>query len=740
MQSLSGKLLQIRYSSDDGSYTVADFLTDENEELTVVGTLAGVNAGEKIKLTGEYTQHAIYGRQFKVAYYEPVKLTDKDSIVEYLASGVISSVGTKFAQKIADRFGENTFDVIENHPDRLLEIDGIGPKKLDKIITSYNENFAVKSVIIYLAKYAISSNMAVKLYNVYKENTISTLTKNPYILCRDVRGISFKKADEIARKLGAGIDSDERKYQAILFVLEEAAFRGHTFMYFDDLSFQIKELIDYDDKDGLYDLLLELCEKKSVVLSGQSENLRVYSYSYEKAETNAAIALMRLATAQKESFDSKKAKEIIRELTENGDIQYSDEQISCAYKAAENSVLIITGGPGTGKTTTLFLLISLFEKMDKKIKLCAPTGKASKRMTQATGKDACTIHRLLEVGFSDESGEEVFMKDEDEPIDADIIIVDEVSMVDIKLMNNLLSAVKDGTHLILVGDKDQLPSVGAGNVLNDMLKSEMLPCVKLEKIFRQAQKSGIVVNAHKINTGQGIFSDEKYPDFFIMQRDNTHLARELVSELAVSRLPRYYGITPKDIQVIAPMKKGILGTTELNTMLQDSINPKDTLKGEYKDRFRVFREGDRIIHVKNNYEKQWQTDDLKGTGIFNGETGIIKIIDKKNSFLTVEFDDGKRTYYDFDELNEIQLAYALTVHKSQGSEYKAVILPILSVAPMLLTRKILYTAMTRAKELLVIISDKKTLGKMIDNVYEESRNSALAEKLTMFKDALCVND
>lgn len=731
MQTLTGKLQQLIYESDDGSYAVAIFLAD-GEEITVVGTLAGANIGENLELTGEYTNHSLYGKQFKISSYAPAKIEDEKAIVEYLSSGVISSIGAKFAEKIVEKFGKNTFHIIEKEPERLLEIEGIGSKKLEKIIKTYNQNIAVRNVIISLSKYGISANLAVKLYNMYKENTLEVLYQNPYVLCKDVRGISFRKADEIAKKLGTDLNSKQRKYQAILFCLEEASYNGHTYIYFKNLATELKNLIGYDDEQELYEIIIDLCGKKLLTVSGDVSELKVYLYYLAQAETQVAARLIKLITGEKKFTTSDKSDEIIKKEVGQSTIEYSEEQISCVYKAVENNVLIITGGPGTGKTTTLFLLLTVFEKLGKKIKLCAPTGKASKRMTETTGKESSTIHRLLEVGFVEDSDTEIFGKNEDEPIDADVIIVDEVSMVDIRLMQSLLDAVKDGTHLVLVGDKDQLPSVGAGNVLKNILDSNIIPYIKLEKIFRQAQKSGIIVNAHRVNNGDYPIVSKEFDDFFIMQRSDMNSARDLVVELASKRLPEYYSITPQEIQVIAPMKKGALGTFELNNLLQDAINPFTPFKGQYKDKYRTFRVGDRIIHIKNNYEKEWQTDDTKGNGIFNGETGTIKLIDKQNSFLTVEFDDGKRSYYDFDELGEIQLAYALTVHKSQGSEYKAVILSILGVAPMLLTRKILYTAMTRAKKLLVIVSDQKNIKKMVDNIYEEKRNTSLEEKLKMF--------
>ena len=736
-QTIIGKIVDVRYVSPDNEYAVADFLSDENESIVITGALSGVDIGDKIKLTGMYVQHKIYGEQFKVSSYIPIKPDDIESIYDFLSSGVINGIGKNYAKKIIDVFGVNTLEIIEKMPEKLLEIEGIGSKKLDKIITSYHEKMNLKNIIINLSKYDLSTSLSIKIYNTYADNAINILNSNPYKLCDDIRGIGFKKADEIAKKMGVALDSCDRKMQAILFILNQSVFEGHTYIQFEKLKKSIKELIDFEDDEELLEILYELYSQRKIILDREKEeinDIKIYLYSYALAETNVAAKLIDLASYEDEKIDYDKLDEIVSERLKYSKIDLSKEQIQSVYMAIKNNILVLTGGPGTGKTTTLSFIIEIFESIGKKVKLCAPTGKASKRMSQATGKDASTIHRLLDMGYNYDLDEAVFAKNEDEPILADVIIVDETSMVDILLMNNLLTAIKKGTHLILVGDKDQLPSVGAGNVLKDIISSELIPCMTLNKIFRQAMKSHIIVNAHRINSGQMPLVNDKDNDFFIMNRDNSDDIQELIIDLITKRLPQYYNIMPKDIQIITPMKKRDIGTQNINKILQEALNPKSPLKNEYATKFKIYRENDRVIHIKNNYEKEWDDGKESGTGIFNGDTGTIECINNSQKILTVLFDDGKKANYDFEELDELEHSFALTVHKSQGSEYPCIILPIHQVAPMLLTRKILYTAITRAKKLLIIIATNKTIKKMVENVYEEERNSTLSEKLKIFKE------
>ena len=734
-EKISGKVVDIRYTSFDGEYTVATVRLGDKSEVVVTGPIAAVDIGDNIEITGEYVTHRIYGEQFKVNSFIPLKPDDEQGIYEFLASGVIEGIGEKFARRIMQVFGDKTLDIIEKTPERLLEIEGIGSKKLDKIITSYNEKMMLKNIIIQLAKYDLSTSLSIKIYNAYNENTLKILSNNPYRLCDDRKGIGFKKADEIAKKMGVALDSTERKIQAIIYSLTQSTYEGHTYTTFFKLKSDMKELIDFDDEDEILSIAYDLYAKKQIIIDGiEKDDMKIFLYRYALAETTVESKLIELATYQDKKIDEKKLDELIQEQIKYSNIDFSQEQIKSVKMAVNNNILIITGGPGTGKTTTLSFIIEIFERIGKKVKLCAPTGKASKRMAQATNKDASTIHRLLEMNYSSDDMQEHFLKNEDEPIKADVIIVDETSMVDILLMQSLLLAIKNGTHLILVGDKDQLPSVGAGNVLKDIINCEIIPCIKLNKIFRQAMKSHIIVNAHRINEGKMPLTNDKDNDFFIMNRNDKNSIEKLIVELITQRLPKYYDITPKDIQIITPMKKREIGTQNLNKLLQEALNPKDPVKNEYKTQFKIYRENDRVIHIKNNYEKQWISDKEEGSGVFNGDTGTIESVNLREKFLTVNFDDGKKATYDFDELDELEHSFALTVHKSQGSEYPCVILPIHSVAPMLMTRKILYTAITRAKKLLIIISSNSNIKKMVDNIYEEERNSTLMQKLKMFKD------
>lgn len=742
--SIIGKIIDVIYVSLDNEYGVALFLSQEDDEITITGSLAGLDIGDKIQITGNYTKHRIYGEQFKVESYVPLKPDSIEEIYDFLSSGVIDGVGEKYAKKIIDVFQEKTLEVIEKTPEKLLQIDGIGTKKLDKIITSYHEKMNLKNVIIQLSKFDLSTSLSIKIYNTYLENTVNVLMNNPYKLCEDIKGIGFIKADEIARKIGIADNLEERKIQAALYILNQSVYEGHTYINLSKLSFEMKKLINLDDEEEILSVCYDLYTQKQIIIDGsmdERDKIKIYLYSYAMAETNVASKLIELLTYQDEVIEQSKLNEIVSEKIKYSKIQLSEEQIESVYMAVNNNILILTGGPGTGKTTTLSFIIDVFEAIGKKIKLCAPTGKASKRMTQSTKKEASTIHRLLDMGYNSSLEEEFFGKNEDEPISADVIIVDETSMVDILLMNNLLSAIKKGTRLILVGDKDQLPSVGAGNVLKDIIDSSLIPCITLSKIFRQAMKSNIIVNAHRINSGLMPLANQKENDFFIMSRENAQDIQDLIVDLITKRLPEHYNITKSDIQIITPMKKRDIGTQNLNKILQNALNPKSPLKNEYETKFRIYREDDRVIHVKNDYEKKWIDESkMEGSGIFNGDTGVIQSVNVSDKILTVLFDDGKKAVYNFDELGELEHAFALTIHKSQGSEYPCIILPIHHTAPMLLTRKILYTAITRAKKLLVIVATQNTIRKMVDNIFEEERNSTLKEKLLMFKELLTSDD
>lgn len=731
-QTLCGKICEIIYTSEDETFKIARFKPENEDEITITGNLILANMGDEVSIKGSWTNHRIYGEQFKVDSYVPRTPSTAESAYDFLSSGVISGVGPATARRIVDLFGAASLEILEKNPKKYLEVDGIGDKTLDKIMESYNETFMLKNIISDLASHGISSNTAIRLFNVYKDNTLEILYTNPYSICGRVRGIGFKKADEIAVKLGVGLDSLERKKQAVIHVLNEASYDGHTYIQFPHLAGELSRLLGGITKEELEETLFEMYGEKLIIIEEKEEEKRIYLYNYCLAEVQCACGIIRLLTSDKGKYLAEEAEKIVQTEIKKQPMKLSSEQIESAISALSNKMIVITGGPGTGKTTVLKFLVQIFESLGKKIKLCAPTGKASKRMTETTGRPAMTIHRLLEMGVSDGGDFEVYARDEDNPLNLDVLVVDEASMIDVILMKNLISAIPDDARLILVGDVDQLPSVGAGNVLKDILSSQIIPSVKLTEVFRQARESNIIMNAHRINSGQMPLSNDKEKDFFIMGGDSPKQIEDLIVELVTTRLPNYYKLDSNDIQILAPMKKNTIGTENLNIILQNALNPPKKEKQEYKNRGRVFRSGDRVIHIKNNYEKEWSIGEENGRGVFNGESGNIIALDKYQGSLIVQFDDGKRAHYDLRELDELEHSFAITVHKSQGSEYPCVILPVYKVSPMLLNRKILYTAITRAKSLLILITDNSSLKKMVTNTYIQHRNSSLNEKLEIF--------
>lgn len=743
-QTIEGRVETIIFESEDATFKIAGFTDNEGNDFIIKGNLISCNEGDRIKIVGEWTEHQKYGTQFNCFSYTPITPSDKDEIFQFLSSGAIEGIGERYAERIVDKFGDKSLEVLEKNPERYLEIEGIGRKTLQKILTSYKDTFYLKSTLMELLSYGISTNLAMKLFNKYKENTLDVLKQNPYQICKDIKGIGFIKADEIAIKMGADLDSDERKIEAIIYCLNQGTYDGNTFMYFYQVYNALKKLINNITEEIIYKLLIDMYIDRTIILEPfdnkldikhikDLSNLKIYLYKYAFAESKSASGIVRILTHTEENLDEESAKEIISRELKKQSLELSDEQIESCFKALTNKILIITGGPGTGKTTVINFIVQVFESIGKTIKLAAPTGKASKRMSYTTGRSASTVHRMLGMGIGDiEFEEETFSKNEDDPIKADVIIVDEASMIDIILFKNLISAVKDSSKIIFVGDKDQLPSVGAGNVLKDLINSDLIPKIFLTKIFRQAKESNIVLNAHRINKGENLLKNDRDKDFFLIDVKSEDDAEKLLIKYVDENLPNYYGMDKRDIQIITPMKKNKLGTQRLNSIMQSVLNPKSDEKEEIVFAKRIYRKGDRVIHVKNNYEKEWTIDEEKGKGVFNGETGNILAINKNEKSLIVLFDDGKKVFYEYNSLIELEHAFALTVHKSQGSEYPYVILPIYKVSPMLLTRKILYTAITRAEKLLVILSEKNTIDKMIKNVYSNERNSSLEEKIKKF--------
>lgn len=733
-QTLKGRVQEIIFRNDENGYTVARFQGEKLGQTTVTGVMPSVNEGDVVQLEGQWKEHEIYGRQFQVSGFSHSEIDTREGAIAYLSSGAIVGVGLKMAMRIVDCFGGKAIEVLEHDPQAYLKVEGIGKKKLKDIVESHNKGRELRKVISMLVPHGISPAYCMRIYNKYKEETIAKITQNPYGLCRDIKGIGFKRADEIAHKLQTGLDSKERIEQGLLYLLQEATMEGHTYLELSQLVKRAMSLLGCDEdtvKESVYDLAVT----DELVLEHMENEQRVYLYRYNVAETAVASKLIRLACEETTWVDSgEEAQQIVDDLQVRHRIRLSNEQLSVAVEALMSKVLIVTGGPGTGKTTTLSFLLEVMKEKNKKVVLCAPTGRAAKRMTESTGKSALTIHRLLEAGVSGDEGFMIFQKDEEDPIAADVIIIDEISMVDILLFHHFLRAVSPGTTLILVGDKDQLPSVGAGSVFKDLLDSQVIKTIRLNEIFRQAQESLIVVNAHRINAGQMPQYNQEGKDFFFMERKIPAEIASLVVDLVRTRLKNYYGFESKDIQVLSPMRKSETGVLRLNELLQEALNPPQIGKREHKTAGRILRTGDRIMHIKNNYEKNWKHEEsgMSGEGIFNGDIGYIDFIETREKKLYVTFDDGKRVEYDFTELDEIEHAFATTVHKSQGSEFPCVVLPIFAMPPMLMSRKILYTAITRAKQIVVIVGYRKYLSDMVSNIYEEERNTALCQKLRLF--------
>lgn len=731
---IKGKVLEIIYRNDENGYTIALLQGESLGEVTVTGCLPSFREQDLVEVSGTWKVHEIYGKQLNVQTFTHCAVDTEDGAFAYLSSGAIDGVGPKMAKRIIDHFGNGAVEVLETNPKAYLAIPGIGKKKLESILESHNRGRSLRNIISALVPHGISPGLCMKIYHKYKEESLTTVQENPYSLCRDIRGIGFKKADEIARKLDAGLDSPERVRQGILYILQEAAFEGHTFLALPKVVEKAIALLGKGEEEVL-EALYDLGATDSLVIEYTQEEKRVYLTRYSVAETRVAAKLIALATHPENKWflSHREAEKLVEEIQQKTAISLSRQQMQVAVEALCSKVLIVTGGPGTGKTTTLSFLLETFRQLDKKVVLCAPTGRAAKRITEATGTSAYTIHRLLEAMMAGED-ETTFFKDEDSPIEADVVIIDEISMVDILLFDNLLKAVAPGTTLILVGDKDQLPSVGAGSVFKDILDSETIPTMRLTEIFRQAEESLIVVNAHRINRGEMPRFNQQGKDFFFMERTVPKDIAALTVELVSRRLPAHYGFSGRDIQVLSPMKKSDTGVLRLNQLLQQAVNPPAIGKREQTFPGRTLRTGDRVMHIKNNYDKSWQNQETGagGEGIFNGDMGYIDFMEPKDRKLYVLFDDGKRVEYDFTELDQVEHAFATTVHKSQGSEFPCVVMPIFAMPPMLMSRKILYTAITRAKNILVLVGQRRYLKDMVENIYEEKRNTALCHKLRIF--------
>ncbi len=735
IETVEGYVEKIVFRNAENGYTVLSLSSEDEDELTCVGTFSFINEGEYVKLKGTMTAHNVYGEQLRVESYEVKEPTDLVSMERYLGSGAIKGVGPALAARMVRHFKEDTFRIIEDEPERLTEVKGISERISREIAIQFEEKRELRSAMLFLQQYGISLNLAVKIYKQYGSRMYEVMRQNPYKLAEDINGVGFRIADEIAKKVRIGSDSDFRIKAGMLHILQDASNQGHTYLPEEELYRRTAELLMIDSEKITHHLM-DMVLDKQIVIKKMPEQNCVYSSYYYYAELNCAKMLMDLNVSC-EYTDTQFAHRMVQ-LEQEMKMELDSLQKQAILEAARHGLLIITGGPGTGKTTTINAIIQFFEQEEQTILLAAPTGRAAKRMSETTGYEAQTIHRLLELsGNVDEEQHQhaQFQRNEENPLEADVVIVDEVSMLDIHLLHSLLKAIVVGTRLILVGDVNQLPSVGPGNVLKDLIKSECFQVTKLTKIFRQAAESDIIINAHKINAGEHLNIDNKSRDFFLLPRDNANVIVSVIIQLVRDKMPKYVNASMYDIQVLTPMRKGELGVERLNQILQQYLNPRENGKKEREYQKHIFREGDKVMQIKNNYQLNWEIRSKygivqdSGAGVFNGDCGIIREINTFAEIMTVEFEEGKMVDYPFSELDELELAYAITIHKAQGSEYPAVVMPILNGPRMLFNRNLLYTAVTRAKKCVTIVGSNHMVENMIDNVNEQKRCSSLDMRL-----------
>ena len=762
METVSGYVEHIIFQNNENGYTVMNLMT-EGSEVICVGMGKGLTQGENIEARGEYVDHPVYGTQFKMAGFQVVVPKDSAGMERYLGSGAIKGVGPALAARIVRQFGADTFRIIEEEPERLAQIRGVSERKARDIAVQMEEKRDLRDALVYLQQYGISNTLAVKIYETYGCNLYGVMKENPYRLAEDIHGIGFRLADELAAKIGIHTDSDYRIRSGIFYTLMQTVGEGHCYFPMESLLERAESLLGVA-KEHIRPQLDNLMMDKKLVIKGD----QVFSASYYYAELNCARMLYELnismlqgdgeagqgapgtqaypsdcgrtgeaagiAGADRQNAETEELTKLAKKL----EMELDELQFQAVTEAIRNGIFILSGGPGTGKTTTINMLIRYFEAQGLDIFLAAPTGRAAKRMTEATGFEARTIHRMLELNsaLSDEDTKKVrFERNEENPLEADVVIIDEMSMVDIQLFQALLRAVAPGTRLVLVGDVNQLPSVGPGQVLRDLIFSGCFPMVELKKIFRQAEESDIIVNAHRINNGEQIALDNKSKDFFLLERTDINVIYKHMIQLIREKLPRYVNATPFDIQVLTPMRKGPLGCETLNGILQRYLNPPDPRKKEHVSGDCIYREGDKVMQIRNNYQLEWEVVSKygipvdQGTGVFNGDMGRIVEIQETASCLVVEYDEQKRVTYPFTLLEELDLCYAITIHKSQGSEYPAVIMPLLSGPKMLFNRNLLYTAITRARNCVTILGSSAVVRGMIDNVSENRRYTALAARI-----------
>lgn len=737
-ETINGFVEKVVYRNTENGYTVVN-ISVEGDDVVCTGYFSDITEGDQIIAEGSFVEHKQYGIQFTVASYEIKEPETSVAMEKYLGSGIIKGVGPALSAKIVKKFGDETFNIIEREPERLAEIKGITEKKAIEIGSQFEEKKEFRNAMIFLNQYGVSNALAMKIYKEYGIKVMKIVRENPYRLADDIAGVGFKTADEIALRMGFSPESSMRMKAGISFALSMAASNGHTYLLYEDLYEESKRLLGISEAEFESDIY-ELTIERKIVLKEVKGERRVYNNNLYYMELTVARKLLDLNAKSENNYKVMEAK--VKEVEAKTGIKLGDLQRKAVYEAVESGLVIITGGPGTGKTTTINAIIKLFEMQNMEILLAAPTGRAAKRMTETTGMEAQTIHRLLELnGNPEEGGSMRFERNELNPLEADVIIIDEMSMVDIYLMYSLLKAVTVGTRLILVGDVNQLPSVGPGKVLKDIIGSEKFNVVRLSEIFRQAAESDIITNAHKINAGQSIRLDNKSKDFFMLSMSSSlQIQRALVSLIA-EKLPPYVDATKYDIQVLTPSRKGELGVENLNKILQQYINPPAPGKREKQWGEVIFRENDKVMQIKNDYQMEWKIVTKKGltikegSGVFNGDCGIIREINEFAGTVTVEFDEGKLVEYTGATLEELELAYAITIHKSQGSEYPAVIIPLLNAPRPLLNRNLLYTAVTRARKCVTIVGSENSVNEMIQNESEMKRNSGLVDSIIEMEEA-----
>ena len=742
MQGVTGYVEHIVYRNEENGYTVFHLETEEGE-ITCVGTFSVIHEGERLEVEGEYTYHSVYGNQLKVARFAVKELEDLISIQRYLGSGAIKGIGRALASRIVTKFKEDTFRIVEEEPERLAEIKGISESKARDVAHQIISKREQRNAMIYLQRFGITTALSAKIYKHYGEKIYKVLEENPYQISDHIVGVGFKTVDDIAIRGGVALNSEFRIKSGLLYVLNQGTGEGHVYLPLKNLGERTSKLLGFEIED-LKSVIADLAIERKIISKEVDGESRIYSSYFYYMELSVAKMLhdLNIGCEVSEEFIEKS----LRKVEESEEIVLDDSQRLGVVEAIRNGLMILTGGPGTGKTTTINGMIKFFESEGMSIMLAAPTGRAAKRMTETSGFEAQTIHRMLEVnGNPEEENLGGFGRNRENPLEADVIIIDEVSMVDLPLMNGLLQGIIPGTRLILVGDVDQLPSVGPGSVLKDIIDYGGFSVVTLTRIFRQAKESDIVVNAHKINKGQPVILDNKSKDFFFLKRYDPEVIIGVMLTLIQEKLPNYVNAKPIDIQVMTPTRKGVLGVERLNTVLQNQLNPKKPGKEEIEAGERIFRVGDKVMQIKNNYQMEWEVrtkGDIvvnRGNGIFNGDMGIVKEIIPYLEILQVEYDEGRVVNYPFEMLVELEHAYAITIHKSQGSEYPAVIIPLLSGPRLLFNRNLLYTAVTRAKKCLTIVGSEVVFQEMIENKREQSRYTGLAERIKEMENTLKQN-